>query len=86
MREPKAPTVEELLAELEAAAPKTNGGKTTDEWAREWKINIHRARDLIRLAIQSGRMSTTEALRPDVMRPGSRCRVFLHAFRTKGKR
>lgn len=86
MKEPKAPTLEELLAELEAAAPKSNGGKTTEEWGKTWNVHTHRARELIRLALTSGRMTTTETFRQDILRPGRRVRVFEHAFKPKGKR
>jgi hypothetical protein len=85
MKEPQAPTLEELLAELEAATPKKAGGKTVDEWAEAWKVSAPKARKLIRLAILSGRMVTRPELRPDISRPGRRVQVWPHSFVPKNK-
>lgn len=86
MREPKAPTFEELLAELEATSPPSPGGKTTAEWVEAWGIGYPRTLALIKTAILSGRMKTVSAFRPEITRPGRKSRVWLHRFVAKGKR
>lgn len=80
MKQPKAPTLAELLAELEASSPADPDGKTIGEWAVAWKVGPSRARALIHLAIQSGRMNTNPTFRPDIGRPGRRVQVWLHSF------
>ena len=80
MREPIAPSLEELLAEFERVAPTTPGGKTTQEWIAEWGTSKIRGIELIRLALTSGRMRTEVTHRPDIFRPGKRVQVYLHSF------
>jgi hypothetical protein len=86
MREPKAPTFEELLAELEAKSPPSPGGKTTAEWAESWGIGYPRTLALIKAAIVDGRMKTASELRPEITRPGRKARVWLHRFVAKGRK
>ena len=85
MREPKAPTLDEMLAELAAPQPVKPGGRTVREWATAWGTHEMRARGLIRIAIQAGRMETTMVQRPDILRPGRRVWVYLHSFKAKKK-
>jgi hypothetical protein len=80
MREPRAPSLDELLRELEAISPPAPGGKTMREWQAVWKIGEPRARAIVHHAITVGRMKTTPAYRPDIARPGRRVQVWLHRF------
>lgn len=86
MREPKAPTLDELLAEFETSHPPPSDGKTMREWQAFWGIGEPRARALVHHAITIGRMRTTPAFRPDIARPGRKVRVWLHSFVTKQKK
>ena len=85
MKEPKAPTLDEMLAELAAPQPVKPGGRTVREWAATWGTHEMRARGLIRLAVETGRMETTPTQRPDLLRPGRRVWVYLHSFKKKKK-
>jgi hypothetical protein len=85
MREPSAPTLEELLAEVERISPPSPGGKTIGEWREVWGINITRTREIIHHAIRTGRMTTAPAYRPDVIRTGRRVQVWLCTFVSKTK-
>lgn len=86
MKEPKAPTIEELLVELEKTTPRSAGGKTVAEWSEFWGVCYARGRALVHLAIKQGRMTTQPTHRPDIGRPGRRVMVFEHSFKPKGKR
>lgn len=86
MKEPSAPTLEELLVELEKTSPQKLGGRTVTEWRRCWGVGETRARELIQMAIQKGRMITTPTLRNDLLRPGRRNMVYLHSFLPKKSR
>lgn len=86
MKEPSAPTLDELLAELEKTSPPKQGGRTVTEWRHCWGVSEARARELIRTAIKNGRMVTTPTLRNDMLRPGRRNIVYLHSFLPKKSR
>lgn len=85
MKEPRVPTLDEMLAELATPQPIKPGGRTVREWAVEWGTHEERARGVIREAVQAGRMETAQAQRPDILRPGRRVWVYLHSFKAKKK-
>jgi len=80
MREPKAPTLDELLKEMESISPIDTDGKTITEWAQFWEIGVTRAKAIIYHAVKTGRMKSTPVHRPDVVRPGRRVQVWLLSF------
>lgn len=86
MREPSAPTLEELLLELERSSPPKPGGRTVTEWKRVWGVGEQRARELIQQAVEMGKMVTAPTLRNDRLRPGRRTWVYLHSFVQKKPR
>jgi len=88
MREPKAPTLEEMLAELQKKAPPSPGGRTTSEWAEAWGIGYTRTIAMIKAATLAGKMTCESELRPEILRPHRRVRVWLHRFvaTKRGKR
>jgi hypothetical protein len=79
-------TIEELLAELEQAeSANAPDGRTSREWAEEWGVNMHKARDLVRAAITAGKMTPANVRRKDVMRPGYFCSTTVYTW-TGGNR
>ena len=85
MREPIAPTLDELLAELTDISKASPGGKTVTEWCEFWRVNPTRGRALVHHAIKTGRMTTAMTYRADVGRPGRRVQIWLHSFVSKVK-
>lgn len=75
------PTLEEILAELEqAAVAQEAGAMTSREWMAHWNVSREKALNLIRSAIQQGRMTAHNVLRDSIMRPGYRERTTVYKF------
>lgn len=86
MREPKAPTLDELLSEYEKASRRSPDGKTVSEWSEEWKIHTERARKIIGHAIKQGKMIAENARRPCITRPGYSVACTLIRFTGKARK
>ena len=80
-RPAEPPTLEEILAELERNAVKVEAGAmTTKEWAQHWNVSHYSARNLIRTALEQGRMTAANVVRGNVMRPGYRSKFTVYKF------
>ena len=86
MKEPSAPSLDELLYELEMISPIDTDGKTLLEWREYWNIGEPRARKIIHHALRIGRMKTQAVHRPDICRPGRNVQVWLHSFVSQPKK
>ena len=72
-------TLEEILAELERNAVKVEAGAmTTKEWARHWNVSQYTARNLIRTALETDRMTPQNVVRENIMRPGYRSKFTVY--------
>ena len=71
MKRPLPPTLEELMEAIRPVDDPTKG-RTTSELSEVWNIGPARAREVIKVALESGRMEVVPVMRSCIMRPGHR--------------